>query len=130
VSRAEAVHQREQLVERVVVLLVAAGALVAPRAERIDLVDEENAPTISPNLASPRAISRRPRRGMAAAHGARRAAASKTPRTRRAPRPTKTSTNSEPAHARKGTPAEPATALARSVLPVPGGPAARQSEAA
>mmetsp|Transcript_24174 Transcript_24174/g.71981 ORF Transcript_24174/g.71981 Transcript_24174/m.71981 type:complete len:349 (+) Transcript_24174:893-1939(+) len=43
VRRAEAVHQREQLVERVVVLLVAAGALVAPRAERIDLVDEENA---------------------------------------------------------------------------------------
>mmetsp|Transcript_2934 Transcript_2934/g.8943 ORF Transcript_2934/g.8943 Transcript_2934/m.8943 type:complete len:242 (+) Transcript_2934:892-1617(+) len=43
-------------------------------------------------------------------------------RTRLAPTPTKSSTNSEAAQLKKGTPASPATALASSVLPVPGGP--------
>ena len=39
-----------------------------------------------------------------------------------APTPTNISTKSEPASEKKGTSASPATALARSVLPVPGGP--------
>ncbi len=39
-----------------------------------------------------------------------------------APTPTYISTKSEPAREKKGTWASPATALARSVLPVPGGP--------
>mmetsp|Transcript_138958 Transcript_138958/g.241628 ORF Transcript_138958/g.241628 Transcript_138958/m.241628 type:complete len:228 (+) Transcript_138958:1922-2605(+) len=43
-------------------------------------------------------------------------------RTRLAPTPTNISTNSEPEQLKKGTPASPATALARRVLPVPGGP--------
>mmetsp|Transcript_34735 Transcript_34735/g.79269 ORF Transcript_34735/g.79269 Transcript_34735/m.79269 type:complete len:367 (-) Transcript_34735:165-1265(-) len=43
-------------------------------------------------------------------------------RTRLAPTPTNISTNSEPEIEMKGTPASPATALARRVLPVPGGP--------
>mmetsp|Transcript_24174 Transcript_24174/g.82518 ORF Transcript_24174/g.82518 Transcript_24174/m.82518 type:complete len:580 (-) Transcript_24174:349-2088(-) len=43
-------------------------------------------------------------------------------RTRDAPTPTNISTNSEPEMEKKGTPASPAMALARSVLPVPGGP--------
>ena len=43
-------------------------------------------------------------------------------RTREAPTPTNISTNSEPLMEKKGTPASPATALASSVLPVPGGP--------
>lgn len=43
-------------------------------------------------------------------------------RTRAAPTPTNISTKSEPDIERKGTSASPATALARSVLPVPGGP--------
>mmetsp|Transcript_5151 Transcript_5151/g.9810 ORF Transcript_5151/g.9810 Transcript_5151/m.9810 type:complete len:253 (+) Transcript_5151:1242-2000(+) len=43
-------------------------------------------------------------------------------RTREAPTPTKSSTNSEPAEDTKGTPASPAVARARRVLPVPGGP--------
>mmetsp|Transcript_62445 Transcript_62445/g.163903 ORF Transcript_62445/g.163903 Transcript_62445/m.163903 type:complete len:227 (+) Transcript_62445:934-1614(+) len=43
-------------------------------------------------------------------------------RTREAPMPAKTSTNSEAEQLKKGTPASPATALASSVLPVPGGP--------
>mmetsp|Transcript_29371 Transcript_29371/g.85409 ORF Transcript_29371/g.85409 Transcript_29371/m.85409 type:complete len:294 (-) Transcript_29371:21-902(-) len=46
----------------------------------------------------------------------------KMSRTREAPTPTNISTNSEPEMEMKGTPASPATALARRVLPVPGGP--------
>ena len=42
--------------------------------------------------------------------------------TRDAPTPTYISTNSDPDIEKNGTPASPATALARSVLPVPGGP--------
>ena len=51
-------------------------------------------------------------------HGARRPASSKSVRTRRAPRPTYTSTKSEPVQHMKGTPHADATALARRVLPV------------
>src|SRR3982074_2060520 len=43
-------------------------------------------------------------------------------RTREAPTPTNISTNSEPEIEKNGTIASPATALANSVLPVPGGP--------
>lgn len=43
-------------------------------------------------------------------------------RTRLAPWPTKTSSNSGPAAWKNGTPASPATARARRVFPVPGGP--------
>ena len=43
-------------------------------------------------------------------------------RTRLAPTPAKVSTKSDPARAKNGTPASPATARASSVLPVPGGP--------
>mmetsp|Transcript_5581 Transcript_5581/g.12179 ORF Transcript_5581/g.12179 Transcript_5581/m.12179 type:complete len:237 (+) Transcript_5581:1432-2142(+) len=46
----------------------------------------------------------------------------KMSRTREAPTPTNISTNSEPLIEMNGTPASPATALARRVLPVPGGP--------
>ena len=42
--------------------------------------------------------------------------------TRLAPTPTNISTKSEPEMEKKGTPASPATALARRVLPVPGEP--------
>ncbi|CAL1383735.1 unnamed protein product [Linum trigynum] len=42
-----------------------------------------------------------------------------------APTPTNSSTNSEAAQEKNGVPASPATALARSVLPVPGGPTKR-----
>ena len=45
--------------------------------------------------------------------------------TRDAPTPTNISTNSEPEREKKGTLASPATAFARSVLPVPGGPTKR-----
>ena len=43
-------------------------------------------------------------------------------RTREAPTPTNISTKSEPLMLKNGTPASPEIALARSVLPVPGGP--------
>ena len=43
-------------------------------------------------------------------------------RTRLAPTPTNISTNSEAAIEKNGTPASPAIARARRVLPVPGGP--------
>jgi hypothetical protein len=46
----------------------------------------------------------------------------KRSRTRAAPTPTNISTNSEPEIEKNGTSDSPATALARSVLPVPGGP--------
>ena len=46
----------------------------------------------------------------------------KRSRTREAPTPTNISTKSEPLIEKNGTPASPATAFARSVLPVPGGP--------
>ena len=49
-------------------------------------------------------------------------ACSNRSRTRLAPTPTNISTNSEPEMLKKGTPASPATARERSVLPVPGGP--------
>ena len=46
----------------------------------------------------------------------------KRSRTRDAPTPTNISTKSEPLMEKNGTPATPATAFARRVLPVPGGP--------
>ena len=46
-------------------------------------------------------------------------------RTLLAPTPTNISMKSEPVTDRNGTPASPATALAMSVLPVPGGPTSR-----
>jgi len=49
-------------------------------------------------------------------------ASPKRSRTREAPTPTTISTNSEAEMEKKGAPASPATARARSVLPVPGGP--------
>ncbi len=49
-------------------------------------------------------------------------ACSKRSRTREAPTPTNISTKSEPEMEKNGTPASPATARAKSVLPVPGGP--------
>ncbi len=52
-------------------------------------------------------------------------ACSKRSRTRAAPTPTNISTKSDPLIEKKGTPASPATALARSVFPVPGGPIKR-----
>mmetsp|Transcript_90632 Transcript_90632/g.151629 ORF Transcript_90632/g.151629 Transcript_90632/m.151629 type:complete len:380 (-) Transcript_90632:447-1586(-) len=55
-------------------------------------------------------------------HGAFSPAFLKRSRTRLAPTPTNISTNSDPEQLKNGTPASPATALANSVLPVPGGP--------
>ena len=49
-------------------------------------------------------------------------AALNSSRTRFAPTPTYSSSNSEPDMKKKGTPASPATARASNVLPVPGGP--------
>mmetsp|Transcript_26911 Transcript_26911/g.75110 ORF Transcript_26911/g.75110 Transcript_26911/m.75110 type:complete len:361 (+) Transcript_26911:479-1561(+) len=55
-------------------------------------------------------------------HGADFFAFEKRSRTREAPMPAKTSTNSDAEMLKNGTPASPATALASRVLPVPGGP--------
>src|SRR2546428_460405 len=55
-------------------------------------------------------------------HGACAFPCSNRSRTREAPTPTNISTKSEPDIEKKGRPASPATALASSVLPVPGGP--------
>ena len=97
--RVEAVHLDEQLVQRLLALVVAAaeaGEALPP--DRVDLVDEDDR-----------------RRGVLAP-------CSNRSRTRLAPTPTNISTNSEPLTLKNGTPASPATALASSVLPVPGGP--------
>ena len=55
-------------------------------------------------------------------HGAIFCASLNRSRTREAPTPTNISTKSEPLMEKNGTPASPATAFARRVLPVPGGP--------
>ena len=55
-------------------------------------------------------------------HGALSAACLNRSRTLAAPMPTNISTNSLPEMEKNGTFASPATALAKSVLPVPGGP--------
>jgi hypothetical protein len=55
-------------------------------------------------------------------HGAFFLLCSNKSRTRDAPTPTNISTKSDPDMLKKGTSASPATALANSVLPVPGGP--------
>jgi len=52
-------------------------------------------------------------------------ACSNRSRTRAAPTPTNISTKSDPLIEKNGTPASPATARARSVFPVPGGPNSR-----
>mmetsp|Transcript_2655 Transcript_2655/g.4081 ORF Transcript_2655/g.4081 Transcript_2655/m.4081 type:complete len:201 (-) Transcript_2655:743-1345(-) len=59
---------------------------------------------------------------MKTTQGATRRASPNSSLTRAAPRPTYNSTNSEADTDKKGRPASPATALAKSVLPVPGGP--------
>ena len=95
----EAVHLHEQLVERLLALVVTpaeAGAAVA--ADGVDLVHEDDG-------RAPACL-----------------AFSKRSRTRLAPTPTNISTKSEPEIGKNGTPASPATARARSVLPVPGRP--------
>ena len=58
-------------------------------------------------------------------HGAFFLASSNKSRTLEAPTPTNISTKSDPEIVKNGTPASPATALASSVFPVPGGPTRR-----
>ncbi len=98
----EAVQLRQQLVQGLLPLVVAA----AKRSPSRDL------PMVS--------IS-----SMKMMQGATLAASLNRSRTREAPTPTNISTKSEPEMEKKGTLASPATALASSVLPVPGGPTSR-----
>ena len=94
----EAVHLDQQLVEGLLALVVpAAGARAAVAADGVDLVDEDDGGGVLLGLVEQVAHAR-------GAHA------------------TNISTNSEAAMEKKGTPASPATALARRVLPVPGGP--------
>ena len=95
----EAVHLDEELVERLLPLVVAAahaGAAVA--ADGVDLVHEDDR------------------------RGARLGLLEQVAHPADAPTPTNISTKSEPEIEKNGTPASPATARASSVLPVPGGP--------
>ena len=95
----EAVHLDEQLVERLLALVVAAAeAGAAMAADRVDFVDEDDAGRV---LLAPARTCR--------ARGD-------------APTPTNISTKSEPEMVKNGTFASPAMARASSVLPVPGGP--------
>ena len=105
----EAVHLDEQLVERLLALIVAAAeAGAAMAADGVDFVNEDDARRVFLGLLN-------------------------MSRTRLAPTPTNISTKSEPEIVKNGTLASPATARAISVLPVPGGPtkqhAARNSSA-
>ena len=95
----EAVHLDQDLVERLLALVVrAAQAGAAMATDRVDFVDEDDAGRIALGRA-------------------------RTDRARGdAPTPTNISTNSEPLIEKNGTFASPATARAISVLPVPGGP--------
>jgi hypothetical protein len=94
----EAIHLDQQLVEGLLALVMTAaqtGATVA--ADRIDLVDEDDAGRLLLGLLEH------------VTH-------------RLAPTPTNISTKSEPEMVKNGTLASPAMALASRVLPVPGGP--------
>ena len=96
--RLEAVHLDEQLVERLLALVVtAAEAGAAVAADGVDLVDEDDAGRVLLALLEQVADAQ-------------------------APTPTNISTKSEPEIEKNGTPASPAMARASSVLPVPGGP--------
>ena len=99
--RVEAVHLGEDLVERLLALVVAADAEPPP----------------------PRARPIASSSSMKMIAGAASSACSNRSRTREAPTPTIASMNSEADAEKNGTPASPATARASSVLPVPGGPA-------
>ena len=95
----EAVHLDEQLVQRLLALVVAAAeAGAAMAADGVNLVDEDDAGRVLLALLEQ------------VAHAA------------DAPTPTNISTKSEPVIEKNGTPASPAMARASSVLPVPGGP--------
>ena len=76
-------------------------------------------------LPIPRALPSASSSSMKMMQGALALACTNRSRTRAAPRPTNISTNSDPLRLKNGTPLSPATALARSVLPVPGGPTSR-----
>ena len=94
----EAVHLAEDLVERLLAFVVAAA---------------EPGPRCRP-MASISSMKR--------IEGEFALAVAKRSRTRPAPTPTNIWMNSEPLMEKKGTPASPATARPKSVLPVPGGP--------
>ena len=95
----EAVHLDQQLIQRLLALVVAAAeARAAMAADRVDLVDEDDAGRVLLRLIEH------------VAHAA------------DAPTPTNISTKSEPEMVKNGTLASPAMARASSVLPVPGGP--------
>mmetsp|Transcript_5633 Transcript_5633/g.10623 ORF Transcript_5633/g.10623 Transcript_5633/m.10623 type:complete len:361 (+) Transcript_5633:879-1961(+) len=79
-------------------------------------------PPLVPPAPPPRLLATASISSMKMMHGAFFLALAKISRTRLAPTPTNISTNSEPEHEMKGTPASPATARASKVLPVPGGP--------
>ena len=93
----EAVHLCEQLVQRLLPLVVGDDRAAALLTDGVDLVDEDD--------------RRSPLVGIR-----------ERSRTRDAPTPTNISTKLEPVRAKKGTSASPATARAMSVLPLPGGP--------
>ena len=75
-----------------------------------------------PPIPVPRRLATASISSMKMIHGAFFFASSNKSLTREAPTPTNISTKSEPEIVKNGTPASPATALASSVLPVPGGP--------
>ena len=78
-----------------------------------------------PPMPVPRRLATASISSMNTIQGAFRFACSNRSRTREAPTPTNISTKSEPEMLKNGTPASPATAFAKSVLPVPGGPTRR-----
>jgi len=78
--------------------------------------------SLPPAIPAPRCLPTASISSIKIIHGAAFLACANRSRTREAPTPTNISTNSEPEIAKKGTLASPATARARIVLPVPGGP--------
>ncbi|VDC33167.1 hypothetical protein XINFAN_03669 [Pseudogemmobacter humi] len=78
--------------------------------------------SLPPPMPTPRARPTASISSMKTMQGAFFLACSNMSRTRLAPTPTNISTKSEPEMVKNGTPASPAMARARSVLPVPGGP--------
>ena len=98
---------------------------VASSWRKSSLMDGTRTPTMADSNMSRIATSRPPASVIMVSpvrHGALRLPCSNRSRTREAPTPTNISTKSEPDMLKNGTPASPATALASSVLPEPGGP--------
>ena len=118
---------RSSAVSRISALLVAAMTTTLAPGSKPSMSDNNwlsvcSRSSLDPNPPGPRRPPMASISSMKMMEGERLRASLKRSRTLDAPTPTNISTKLDPDNAKNGTPASPATALAISVLPVPGGP--------